>query len=243
MITVGRYQVMPRFLRPLLLAAALLLVTPGTPAQQARLTDADAVTSATSATSTGSAYTFSATYNGRPVRWNPCTAIHWRFNPAGAPTSGLTVVKQSLASIALATGTAWVYDGTTTSVPTKSWLPTNATQRPVLIGWTTPTASNLLSNQAKAVLAVTQNSWVPVQGQGKVLASVVALDRTDSLPITGPRSWRTVVLHELGHAMGLGHAGSSGALMNSQLSSTLASLASGDLLGLTKVGRAAGCLG
>lgn len=236
-----------RLLRPVALAVALLAAAPLSSAVRAadpvvRTTDAEAVAFGTATSAVGAAYTFSATYSGAPVRYNPCQVVHWRFRTAGAPTSGLTVVKQSIAAIAKATGITFVYDGTSTATPTKGWLPTTATTRPMLIGWTTPAASDLLRGQLREVLAVTQNAWVPKSGSGRILASVVALDATDRLPITGPKSWRTVVLHELGHAMGLGHARSSASLMNAQLSTTLASLAYNDLVGLAQVGRQAGCL-
>ena len=50
------------------------------------------------------------------------------------------------------------------------------------------------------------------------------------------------MLHELTHAMGLNHAGSSAQLMYPVLQRNLTDLQGGDLQGLSKVGRAAGCI-
>jgi len=65
---------------------------------------------------------------------------------------------------------------------------------------------------------------------------------TDRLPLTGRSSWSAVTLHELGHAMGLAHAGSSRQLMYPVLQPSLTALQSGDLTGLARVGRGEGCI-
>lgn len=211
------------------------------------LSDADAATTGTATTSTGSLYSFASVVEGKPVRWNPCAPIHWQFRSAGAPTYGITVVKQSVARLAAATGTTWVLDGTVSSTPTSTWLPTGTTSiRPVLIGWTDGAHSDLLHGQAPGVLGVTRTAWFGVTQDGRTTASiraaVIALDRTDALPLNGPLSWRTVALHELAHAMGLSHAGNGHELMYPVLQPGLADLQSGDLQGLTRVGRSQGCI-
>ena len=92
---------------------------------------------------------------------------------------------------------------------------------------------------------LTRTAWFGITRDGvstaAIKAAVVVLDRTDHLPLTGPVSWRTVALHELAHAMGLDHAGSSKELMYPVLSPTLTGLQAGDLEGLRRVGQAAGC--
>lgn len=240
-----------------LVLAALGLVGSFTPALSStalrpgtavvHLSDPDAVTAGTASTSTGSLYAFASIVESKPVRWNPCTAIHWQFRPAGAPTGGLTVVKQAVARIAQTTGTTWVFDGLVASTPTSGWLPsTTAAIRPVLIGWTDGAHSDLLHGKPTGVLGVTRTAWFGVVQDGHTIASiraaVVALDRTDALPLNGPLSWRTVALHELGHAMGLSHAGNGHELMYAVLQPGLADLQSGDLQGLTRVGRSQGCI-
>jgi len=73
-------------------------------------------------------------------------------------------------------------------------------------------------------------------------AGVVALDRLDRLPLTGAQSWRAVVEHELGHVMGLGHPTSTTQLLSTVMPRTAAGYQAGDVAGLAKVGRAAGCI-
>lgn len=236
---------MRQLLASLFLVAAL---APGAPATSAvHLTDADAVLTGVTRPATGSLYTVATLVDGRPVRWDPCRTVHWRFRTNGAPAGALTVVTQAVARVARATGTHWAYDGTTTTAPTSRWLPTTtADVRPVLVGWTDGGTSDLLRGQAAGVLGVTRTAWFGTTRDGRTTAAlraaVVALDRTDRLPLTGPVSWRTVLLHELAHAAGLSHAGSSRQLMYPVLQPALSDLQTGDLAGLAKVGAAGGCL-
>ena len=207
----------------------------------------DAVLAGLTSPAVGAAYTIGDMLNGVPIHWNPCAAIHWQFRPAGAPTGGLTVIKQSIAQIATITGTRWVYDGTVSAVPSTAWLPSTSTSaRPLLIGWGDAATSDLLRGKPAGVLGVTRTAWFGLTRSGvttaAIKAAVVVLDRTDHLPLTGPVSWRTVVLHEMSHAMGLDHAGSSAELMYPVLSRSLTGLQAGDVAGLKRVGRAAGCV-
>jgi hypothetical protein len=225
-----------------------LLPTVTNRAMTVTLTEADPVAAAAPRSATGTAYAFETVLRGKPVRWNPCAAIHWQFRGTGAPSGGKAVITSAVARIAQATGTRWVFDGVVTAAPTSGWLPTSEqTIRPVLIGWTDAAHSDLLRGQPKGVLGMTRTAWFGWTDngapQGAIRAAVIALDRTDSLPSTGPVSWKTVALHELGHAMGLDHAGSSRQLMYAVLQRNLADLQSGDLQGLSKVGRPAGCTG
>lgn len=203
--------------------------------------------SATASVVSGSSYRFSNVIAGRPVRWNPCAAIHYRFNRVGAPAGGLSAVRSAIARIGQVTGTHWVEDGASGSIPGTSWLPrTLGPTQPILIGWTDGAHSDLLRGKPSEVLGVTRTAWFGrTSATSTVVAirgAVIALDRTDHLPATGSMSWRSVALHELGHVMGLDHAGSSSQLMYPVLRRTLSDLQSGDLRGLAAVGRSQGCI-
>lgn len=198
------------------------------------------------ASSTAS-YRFSVVLNGKVVRWNPCETIHWKFRSTGAPSGALAMVKSAVARVAYLTGTKWHYDGLTTATPTSKWLPTStSTIRPVLIGWTDGRHSDLLSGQAASVLGVTRTAYFRTTMDGNALAAtkagVIALDRTNRLPLTGAVSWRSTMLHELGHLMGLDHVGTRTQMMYPVLQRSLTDLQSGDRAGLAKVGRRAGCI-
>ncbi len=198
-------------------------------------------------TAAGSPYRFTTELSGKPLRWNPCLPIHWQFRAAGAPAGGRAAVTQAVARIAQASGTRWVFDGIVTSAPTSGWLPqTNDANRPVLIGWTDAAHSDLLRGRPASVIGMTRTAWFGLTTGTVTVASiqgaVIALNRAARLPATGPASWKTATLHELGHVMGLGHAGSSRELMYPVLQRSLNDLQPGDLRGLAKVGRPAGCI-
>lgn len=237
-----------RILSAVALAAAVLVPSSSASGTVTRyLSGGHALTAgATLTTATGSSYAFASVVADKPVRWNPCSAIHWRANVSRAPLGGLDVLKAAVANIAASTSTTWVFDGTTTTTPTSSYLPTTATQKPLLIGWTDGVASDLLRNKAASVLGMTRTAWFGrVTSTGTVAATrgaVVALDRTDKLALRGTNSWSAVALHELGHAVGLAHPNDSGELMNSILPSNLSGLQSGDKQGLYYLGRSQGCI-
>lgn len=195
-----------------------------------------------------SLYRFSSILDGQPVRWNPCQPIHWRANVARGPIGGLTVLKAAVAQIASQTGTTWVYDGVTLTTPNSGYLPRTPTNvnKPVLLGWTDGSASDLLRGQPARVLGMTRTVWFGVDdGRGHRVAAtraaVVALDRTDRLPLRGTQSWSATALHELGHVMGLDHPADSHQLMAATLPN-VTGLQAGDKTGLTRLGRAAGCV-
>lgn len=209
---------------------------------------AEATAFAVRAATTSTSYSFSTVLDGQPVRWNPCTTIRWTANVSRGPAGGLDVLKAAVARVAVLTGTSWEFVGTTGTTPAAGYLPTSAQAQypPVLIGWTDGAASGMLAGQARSVLGMTRTAWFGVQTpDGKKIAAtrgaVIALDRTDALPLRGASSWSTVALHELGHAMGLGHVADRTQLMASVLPA-LTDLQAGDRAGLAKVGRAAGCV-
>ena len=196
-----------------------------------------------------SAYKFSSMLDGQPVRWDPCTAIHWRSNTARGPVGGLDVLKSAVAKIAATTGTTWVYDGATTTAPSSAYLPKspNSGDRPVLLGWTDAASSDLLAGRPKQVLGMTRTVWFGTDdGKGHRVAATrgatVALDRTDTLPLRGALSWSTTVLHELGHVMGLDHPSDGRQLMAATLPTKATDLQTGDRTGLGRIGKAAGCV-
>lgn len=210
-------------------------------------TEPDAIGTAATTTTSTATYRFSSYVGGKPVRWDPCRTIYWQFRTTGAPTGARTVVRSVVGRVALLTGTRWVEKPATTATPTSAWLPKSSSGvRPVLIGWTDAAHSDLLRNRPSSVLGVTRTAYfgATINGVQKAAtkAAVVALDRTDRLPLTGVVSWRSVLLHELGHGMGLDHVGTTSQLMYPVLGHSLRDFQSGDRTGLYKLGRSAGCI-
>jgi len=198
--------------------------------------------------SASTSYTFSTLLNGQPIRWDPCTPIRWTANSARGPAGGLAVLQEAVDRVAQVTGTTWQYVGASTANATSGYLPRSAqaSYPPVLLGWTDGGSSDLLAGQATSVLGMTRTAWFGIQRAdgskvGATRAAVIALDSTDTLPLRGATSWKALALHELGHVMGLGHVGDRTQLMASVLP-PVPDLQAGDQAGLTRVGRAAGCV-
>ena len=193
-------------------------------------------------------FAFSTLLDGKPVRWDPCAPIRWTSNTAQAPAGGLAVLQESVDRIAQLTGTTWQYVGPSATTPSTAYLPKQAQAEypPVLLGWTDGASSDLLAGQARTVLGMTRTAWFGIQRPdgSKVAAirsAVVALDRTDTLPLRGATSWKALVLHELGHVMGLAHVEDRSQLMAAVLPPS-ADVQAGDVAGLARVGSGAGCV-
>ena len=247
---------MTRFIRLAAVALGLAaLCAPATPARSSSVhwSELNSAIGGTTSTTSSALYRYSTVIGGRPVRWNPCAAIHWRLRtnvlPAGVtPSAAYAMVASAVARVAAATGTVWHYDGGTTATPNSAWLPTSSAHiNPVLIGWTDGNHSDLFHYQPYTVLGMTRTAYFGIiNGTTEIAATksaVIGLNIVDHLPLSGTAlSWRTVLLHELGHAMGLAHVPNPSELMNPVLSTSLRDLQSGDLQGLSHLGRAAGCV-
>jgi hypothetical protein len=168
-----------------------------------------------------------------------------------APPTAAADVAGAIARLEAATGVTFIDDGATTEVPAQN-RPAVQTDRygfrwaPVLIAWSSPTNSDLLPGGG--VLGEGGASWASAGDQPKAyVTGVVAIDAgaAKSLPAGFGAGSTTgdLLLHELGHVMGLGHTTDITQVMYPDLVSRPASgYGAGDLAGLQRIGHAAGCL-
>ena len=182
--------------------------------------------------------------DGTPARWNPCRAIHWRVNATGAPVDGGRHIEEAFRRISAATGITFVRDGRTTILPDgrsfSGWGTTDivigyatATQRPVLAG--------TVVGDGGAQLTVQSDGRWQIR-KGYALLDRVDLGRKPAGFGTG-NTQGAVYLHELAHAVGLGHARALPQVMYGRgTAGALATFQRGDLAGLARLGRRAGCL-
>jgi hypothetical protein len=187
---------------------------------------------------------------GRPARWDPCTPIDYVVDLAGAPAGALADVTDALARLSAASGLVFHYDGPTDEVASaerEPYQPARYGSRwaPVLIAWSSPERTSVLqAQQGEQAEAVTVPIAVPDRrGQGGSLVSGEVVMNTDhQLPAGfGPGlSEGEVLMHELGHVVGLGHVSDIGDAMYPTVRG-IAEYGPGDLAGLAAVGRAAGC--
>jgi hypothetical protein len=185
---------------------------------------------------------------GQPVRWNPCAPVPWTFNPKGAPAGGLAAVRAAFAELSRQTGLTFAHQGTTAEVPASGYLRQGwKSFRPLLVGWTSAAESDLLAGRSRSTVGMARVLWTgSYDGRGanrtQIASGVVAFNTATTAKATGSGSWYTYALHELGHAVGLGHVDDAKQIMNPTISSSLSTYGTGDVLGLRGVGRSAGCL-
>jgi hypothetical protein len=174
----------------------------------------------------------------RPVAWDPCRPIHYVVNPQGAPADGVALLQEAIASVWVATGLKFVNDGTTTETPDKqraAYLPDRYDPErwaPVLVAWSNEAAFPPLAGYvvgAGRPVPVTDpmtNELVFVSGSLMLDTEVTNADRATR---------KAIMLHELGHLIGLDHTADSSQLMFSE-ANEVAEYQDGDRRGLALLG-------
>jgi hypothetical protein len=189
-------------------------------------------------------------FSSRPrVRWDSCQPIRWTFHAKNAPTRGLQQVREGVRRIHLATGHDFTYVGRTDQKP--SPYGDNVDGADVIIGWRTakdfaPFARNpgtvgLGGNMYYSGFQEADGTKVNRAVQGGVVLN--ASKRSDLGNGFGRgATWGEVIIHELGHVMGLAHPESDSQIMYFTAIRRDADWGAGDLAGLRTLGDTRGCL-
>ena len=154
------------------------------------------------------------------ARWNPCVAIGFRVNPTGGGTGATADVIEAARRVRAATGLPLVYRGKTTVVPGKGTA-TYPKDTQIVVAWTKVGTSRFLPRPSKGKYAVAGyggGAWTTgwdAKGRqwGRFLQGYVVLNSGYHFahgfgtgPSTGWQGTRgQLVMHELGHAVGLDH--------------------------------------
>jgi hypothetical protein len=201
------------------------------------------------------AYGFLAkTTSGRPMRYDPCSAVRYVINPAGAPAGAVDEVREAFRRLGNATGIQFVDAGTTNETHVRigagtrpSYQPTRygiGHWAPILISWATAADEPILAGNVLGYGGST-SYWTSLTDQAYVTGEVV-FDRDLSLvrPGFGPGLTRgNLVQHEIGHVAGLDHVQDRGQVMYPSISqSSPDGYGPGDRAGLAQLGAQAGCL-
>jgi hypothetical protein len=187
-----------------------------------------------------------------PVAYDPCRPIHYVTNKQTMPPRGEQMVTDAIAAISAASGLVFIDDGATDEEPSQNRAPFQRSRygdrwAPVLIAWSDPSRSPDLNKdiigQAGSVYLDLRDS-TPFDRRTKVyITGMLALDGPSFatlLPqggVSGEDVGRAIILHELGHLVGLGHVEDPKQVMYPSSSYEVTSLATGDLNGLAKLGR------
>jgi hypothetical protein len=183
------------------------------------------------------------------TRWNPCTTIGYRVNARQGTRGAVGDTRRAFARISKATGFRFAYRGSTRRIPqhdSNSWYPSD-TQ--IVVAWARPSQSSLLSAYPKAAGVGSSMAYSGFfNGDGsrtnKIVKGMVVLNSQYRFGSGfGHGTTRgDLLLHEIGHSMGLSHSGATEQMMYAYLTRSSARYGKGDLHALEVRGAKLGCV-
>lgn len=174
---------------------------------------------------------------GQPITFDPCRPVHWVVRDSGGPPQGTALLQQAFAVLSGATGLAFVHDGVTDEAydPERRMVQRERygdRYAPVLVVWAEPAEAPDLEGPVGGFAG--PQAADPDGAGARFVTGEVVLDAPQlaSMDRAGQLS---VVLHELGHLVGLGHVDDPADSMYAR-SGPLTSYTAGALRGLAVVG-------
>lgn len=177
------------------------------------------------------------------ARWDPCRPIRYVVSGAEPFAGANAMLTQALAEAGAASGLQFVNTGTTTEQASADRSPYQPdrygrTWAPVLVAWTdqghVPALAGNVIGLGGAVSAT-------IHGSRRLVSGVLYFDQPELFLIaqrgTGYAAMRTVMLHEIGHLLGLGHVQDPNEVMFPS-DGAQGDYAAGDLRGLAYAGSA-----
>lgn len=189
-------------------------------------------------------YSFLSTQPGtkEPVTYPPCRTVQVRINPAGEVAGGSQLVLDAMAHVSELSGLELEYVGPSTQRPDE-WsaaMDSGAMEAypPALVSWSDEDETPTLADEVVGV-----GGSISVRGAGyarpRYMTGSVTLDGPHLEEVLerpdGEAQVRAVILHELGHLVGLGHVTDPGELM-SETNFGLHDFGPGDREGLARLG-------
>lgn len=190
--------------------------------------------------------------SGRATRWDPCAVLHYVVDPQGAPPEGMRDLQTAIAQVSAATGIRFAFDGYVSERPSlrraelgrEPPRPGRNPFKSVLIGWYSE--GEAPPGTEDDVIGYAQPFYEFNGTQRAYVSGLIGIRRDAGLRsgFDGNQSVGGVLLHELGHLMGLGHTIDGSQIMYYQAGRLRgpARYQSGDLAGLRELGRLKGCL-
>jgi hypothetical protein len=182
-------------------------------------------------------YAFLATRPGsdRPIAWSTCRPIEYVVNPDGAPDDWDDLVGDAVETMSKATGLVFEDLGTTDDRDFEGRFGPAGQPRPVLVGWADADEVDGLAGDVAGLAGPMSGGegMFPTYVTGRVVLDREAFEDIESLPGAEVQQ-RAIVLHELGHLVGLDHVDDPTELMFATTRST--ELGPGDLSGLAILG-------
>ena len=186
----------------------------------------------------------------QPVVWDPCLPVQIVVNKESAPPEADVLLTEAVSRVREATGLELEVVGTTTEQPDpertqrelRSGRP-GAARAPVLFAWTSPDVVPRLKGSVAGMGGpVTQ--FGNASDRTRYIGGVVYLDSPQVAAALRGRDGharaRAIVMHELGHLVGLDHVDNDSQLMAPRLHRGVTEFGMGDRAGLRQLG-SGGC--
>ena len=189
-------------------------------------------------------------FSSKPrVRWDSCQRIRWTFNPDAAPDNALAQVKEGVRRIELATGLTFSYAGKTDRKANP--FGRRIGNADVIIGWRTAKDFEPFGKNPGTVGLggnMYYRGWQEADGTevNKAFKGGVVLNASQKPHVKKGFgkgfTWGEVIIHELGHVVGLAHPAADSQIMYQSVIRRNADWGAGDLAGFTRLGSDRGCL-
>ncbi len=175
------------------------------------------------------------------TRWDPCAGtLTYKVNRSGVPARRVTELKRAFRELHRATGLVLRHAGSTTAVPYRTdGGRRTASDADFTVAFTDARRVGGLAGNVAGLGGFSYRSG------GEIVQGLVSLDKQTRLRdgFGNGSTWGTLMLHEIGHAAGLGHAsGAVQAMYPSINRRSRGSYQAGDLAGLGRLGTGAGCV-
>ena len=172
------------------------------------------------------------TSSGDPVTWDHCTAIRYQVNPDGAPDNWREIVDGAFEEITDNSGFVFLDAGKTANrTLAGTFDPGDTRGEPVLLIWS---SQGRLHGLQGDTVGLGGGAVLEVDGYPRLVTGVIALDAESHSRAYDPLTTRTqqlILMHEIGHVLGLDHVDDPRQLMNAAYVGQ-DDLGPGDLAGL-----------
>jgi hypothetical protein len=189
--------------------------------------------------------------DGTPVRWDPCAPIRWTFNPNGTEAAypqALEDITTSMSRISAYTGLRFEYVGAGAVIPYATtggdMHPVDDTTPDLFVGFARRAEVPLfnqgvigLGGPAYYRTAIDNAQWIDTAG---VVLNTALLDSMRELDDEARNLWRSLITHEVLHAVGLGHSVGEQQVMYPYVRAT-DRFGAGDITGMQVHGATQGC--
>lgn len=185
----------------------------------------------------------------RGSRWNPCMVINWSYNPTDAAYSALPDVRRAVAKISGVSGLKFKYQGITSYRYLGGEHDLDGLTDQMVVGWANKNQfADLAPDQYGDPVGIGGGSAQRVSGLDvdlQMIQGYLTLDNDPSIALArgfNGSGWGQVMMHELLHALGLGHAQGQSQLMFGTAGPQNFQFGAGDISGMNRVGAPAGCM-